>query len=192
MADSCMYTSKPLQQVSSDVQVATQSCVPTPIVLEISDDEDKQLAAKVKQQQAELKKATHVLEHVWESKRKAAEEAVECEHEKKAAHEMDEMAHLERMWEQHEHDVCCGPCMLVGRSLLIVSATDDAQGTQKCKAVVDMSSINHECSTFGQGTKSCLTCLEHNLLCTWNNWALGHKYTQCNACHQNTLQKKCR
>ena len=58
-----MYTSKALNQVVNDVQVAARSCVPTPIVLEISDNEDEQLAAKVKQQQAELKKATDALEH---------------------------------------------------------------------------------------------------------------------------------
>ena len=87
---------------------------PPPIILEILDDEDKQLAAKVKQQQAELKKATDGLEHVWESKRKMAEEAAECKCEKKAARKMDEMARLERMWEQHECDVHHGPCMLVG------------------------------------------------------------------------------
>ena len=159
MADSHMYMSKPSQQVSNVVQVATRSHVPTPIILEISDNEDKQLTAKVKQQQAKLKKATDALEHAWESKRKAAEEAVECKHKKKATHEMDEMVHLERMWERHKHDMHHGPCMSVGQSSSIASVTDNAQGTQKHKAVVDMSSIDHEHSTFGRGTKSCLTYL---------------------------------
>ena len=191
MADSCMYVSKPLQQVLSDVQVAAQSHVPTPIILEILDNEDEQLAAKVKQQQAELKKATDPLEHAWELKRKAAEEAVECKHKKKAACKMDEMACLERMREWRKCDAHRGLCMSVGQSSLIASATDNAWGIQKCKAVVDAPTIDHEHSAFGRGTKSCLTCLEHNLLCTWNNWALGCKYMQCDVCHQNMLWKKC-
>ena len=58
-----MYMSKPSQQVANDVQVAARSCVPTPIVLEILDDEDEQLAPKVKQQQAKLKKVMDALEH---------------------------------------------------------------------------------------------------------------------------------
>ena len=91
MADSHIYVSKPSHQVTDDVQVATRSGVPAPIVLEILDD-SKQLTAKIKQQQAELKKATDALEHEQESKRKAAEEVAEREHEKKAACEMDEMA----------------------------------------------------------------------------------------------------
>ena len=127
-----------------------------PIILEILDHEDEQLAAKVKQQQAELK-AMDALEHAWESKRKVAEEVAECKHEKKATCEMDEMACLERMQEQREHDVCHGLCMLVGQSSSITSTTDNAWGTQKCKAMVDTSSIDHEQSAFGQGTKSCLT-----------------------------------
>ena len=114
MADSCTYVSKPSQQALNDVQVATQSHVPALIILEIVDDEDKQLAAKVMQQQAKLKKVTDVLEHARKSKRKAAEEVAEHECEKKATHEMDEMEHLERMQEQCKCDACHGPCMLVG------------------------------------------------------------------------------
>ena len=92
MADSCTYTSKPSQQVANDDQVAARSRVPTPIILEILDDEDEQLAAKVKQQQAELKKATDALEHAWSQKRKQLRKWPEHECEKKAACEMDEMA----------------------------------------------------------------------------------------------------
>ena len=87
-----MYMSKPSQQVMNDIQVATRSRVPAPIVLEISDNEDEQLTAKVKQQQAKRKKVTDALEHAWESKRKAAEEAVERRRKKKATCEMDKMA----------------------------------------------------------------------------------------------------
>ena len=117
MADSHTYVSKPSHQVTNDVQVVTRSHVPTPIVLEISDNEDEQLAAKVKQHQAKLKKAADVLEHVWELKRKVAEEAVDHKHEKKAAHEMDEMARLERMREQHNCAKLYTPPPVPGRIL---------------------------------------------------------------------------
>ena len=65
---------------------------------------------------------------------KAAEEAAECEYEKKAAHEMDKMAQLERMWEWHDRDACHGLCMSVGQSSLIASMTNgpvfpEAQGS---------------------------------------------------------------
>ena len=149
MAKSHTYKSKPSQQVANNIQVAARSCVPTPIVLEILDDKDKQLTAKVKQQQAKLKKATDALEYAQESKRKAAEEAAKHKHEKKATHEMDEMACLERMWKRHDHDIHHGPCMSVGWLLSIASVTDDAQGIQKRKAVVDTLSIDHERSAFG-------------------------------------------
>ena len=89
-----MYASKTSNQVASDVQVAARSCVPTPIILEISDDDNEQLTAKVKQQQPELKKAMDVLEHARESKRKAAEEAAERKHEEKAAQELEEMVSM--------------------------------------------------------------------------------------------------
>ena len=105
----------------NDVQVATRSCIPTPIILEILDDEDKQLAAKGKQQQAQLKKGTDALEHMWESK-KVAEEVVESKHKKKAACKMDEMAQLERMQEHHDHDMCCA--MYVSGTILMVCKHD--------------------------------------------------------------------
>ena len=115
----------------------------------------------------------------------------EHEHEKKATQKMEEMARLERAWEHCEHDTCWVPCMSVARASSIMSTIDNARNFQKCKAVIDVVSTDHKWSAFRRGMESCLTCLEQNLLCTWKNWVSGHKYMQCNACHTNTLRKKC-
>ena len=64
--NSCTYMSKASTQVVNDVQNAARSHVPAPIILEILDNNDEQLTAKVKQQQAELKKVMDAVEHAWE------------------------------------------------------------------------------------------------------------------------------